>query len=59
MVDVRALVADAERLAAPFVARPVDMRRCPVHGKEYAANWAGLLVCPDPAHQPRRGEEEE
>jgi hypothetical protein len=57
-VDLRDLVADAERLAAPFVARPVDMQRCPVHpGKTYEENWAGLLVCPDPSHQPQRGEE--
>lgn len=56
-VDLRALVADAERLAAPFVARPVDMQRCSAHpGKTYERNWAGLLVCPDPSHQPDRDE---
>lgn len=59
-VDLRALVADAERLASPFVAKPVDMQRCAVHpSKVYERNWAGLLVCPDPSHQPRRGDGDE
>jgi len=56
-MDLRELVADAERLAAPFVAKPVNMSFCPVHpAKAYQKNWAGLLVCPDPSHQPEREE---
>lgn len=56
--DLRRLVAEAERLALPFVARPIDMYRCPQHGEEYKPNWAGVLVCPKPEHQPARGDEE-
>ncbi|MFV0135536.1 hypothetical protein ACLGIH_20330 [Streptomyces sp. HMX87] len=55
--DLQDKVAEAERLALPFMARPVDMRWCPVHpAKKYQRDWTGLLVCPDPSHQPDRGE---
>lgn len=58
--DLREMVADAERLAAPFVAKPVDMQFCPVHpGLAYEKNFAGLLVCPDRSHWPDRGDGEE
>jgi hypothetical protein len=56
---LREMVADAERLAAPFADAPVHMRFCSVHpNREYERNWAGLLVCPDQSHQPDRGDEE-
>lgn len=60
-VDLRLLVADAERSAAPVAAEtPVHMRFCPVHPcRAYEKNWAGLLVCPDASHQPDRGDGEE
>ncbi|MGW3153755.1 hypothetical protein [Streptomyces sp. NPDC001089] len=57
-IDVRVLVREAEEAAAPFVARPVDMQRCPVHGVPYELNWARLLVCPRPSHQPPRGDDD-
>lgn len=55
--DLRAKVAEAEELAAPFVARPIDMQRCPEHGVPYQLNWAQLLVCPRESHQPPRGDD--
>lgn len=57
-VDLRELVADAERLAAPFVAVPIDMTCCPTCRLPYEKDWAGLLRCPGRAHWADRGDEE-
>ena len=51
-LDLRRLIAEAENLATPFVARPVNMQFCSVHpNTAYGVNWAGLLVCPDLSHR--------
>lgn len=59
-VDVQALVREAERLALPFVAKPIDMYRCPTHpDRELQQNHAGLLICAHRAHWPDRDDGEE
>lgn len=61
-VSIPELVADAERLAAPFesLGPPVHLYRCPVHpNKELMENWVGLWLCPHSSHQPNRGDDEE
>lgn len=58
--DVRQMVAEAERMALPFMARPINMYRCPTHPeRELELNWARLLICNHPSHRPNRGDDEE
>lgn len=56
--DLREMVREAERTAAPFEREAVSLR-CPAHpNREWQANWVGLLVCPDASHAPNRDGDE-